>query len=526
MYCSECKLRVADDSITVCPVCQGPLQSDAVEEEVFNDAADKGGPAAPEIQVEDKFSAYERPDQELDFNPEKLGLESSVQKDPADEDEDIQALTDLWGEEEIDADLEGVLAEAFSLDETNDDIKAKDGLGQEDVDTDLEAGLAEVFSPDEVNDDIKEKDDLNQEEVFVEAFCIDEVNDDVEAKGGPGQEDTDADLEGALAEAFSLDEVDDDIEAKDDLNQEDDDLDLGEALKIGEPEVLPAQPPVVPPSQSRGLWLLLLLIFVVGAGGGIWFYSQKSKSTSGERVVRSVPQTQPLKPAPLPPVKETVAAEKTATVEPVAATGGNAVDDKTGKLVTSVPVQPKTLVEVTDLKDEGIKASALEAVVDPATAAVSEELKTSETLVASLAVVAEEKEPVPGKVLTESGVKTVAETKPQVSPPDSVSQEKVGRKSPKIVKAAVVDKAEVSLTSPYAIHIGSFKSQKSVSRQLAMLQEKGFAAYQVEVDLKNKGVWQRVMVPGGTTRKEAKVVQKKLTELFPREDSRILEIKK
>ena len=63
MYCAECKLRVADDSITVCPVCQGPLQPDTENEEVFGGAVDKDGSAARgnqvfDIRVEDKFVAY------------------------------------------------------------------------------------------------------------------------------------------------------------------------------------------------------------------------------------------------------------------------------------------------------------------------------------------------------------------------------------------------------------------------------------------------------------------------------------
>ena len=439
MYCSECKLRVADDSITVCPVCQGPLQPDAVNEEAFNDVADKTESAAPDVQVEDKFGVYESPGQELDFNPEKLGLEPSVQKDPADEDEDIQVLADLWEEENVDADLEGVLAEAFSLDEANEES-------------------------------------------------------DVE----------------------------------DDLDFEEGDLDPGKGLDLEKPAALPAQPPVAASTPNRSPLLLLLLLIVIGAGGGFWFYSQNLKSTPGQRVVRSLSKPQPAKPAPLPPVQEErVLAEKATTTEPVAEAVESLADDKAVKLETAVPVQSEALVEVSDLKDEGLKvptSGAAVAQVPPAVA--SEELKASETLVASLATGVEEKKPAPEKVLAEGGAKAVVETKPQVSSPASASQEEVGKSSPKTVKAAVVNKTEVSLMSPYAIHVGSFKSRKRADRQLAMLQGKGFAAYQVEVDLKATGVWQRVMIPGGNTRKEAKVVQKKLAELFPKEDSLILKIKK
>ncbi len=466
MYCSECKLRVADDSITVCPVCQGPLQSDAVNEEAFNDAADnEGGSATSEIRVEDKFSAYERSDQELDFSLEKLGLESSVQKDPADEEEDIQALADLWEEEDIDADLEGVLAEAFSLDEANKDSDPED------------------------------------------------------------------DLEGVFTEAFSLDEVSRESDIEDDFDLEEDDLDPGKGLDLEKPATLPPQPPVVAPSRNQSSWLLILLIIVIGAGGGFWLYSQKLQLPPGKRVAGSVSKPQSVNPVSLPSVKEEiVVAKKVVAPELAAEAVGRVADDKTAKIEASVPAQDGASVKVSELKDEIIKAPVPEAAVDSVPAVASRELKTAETLLAPSAGVEKKKSTLKKsaseKVPAEGEVKFVAETKPQVSTPDSVPEKKVDRKSPKTVKAASVKKTGVSLTFPYAIHIGSFKSRKSVARQLAMLQEKGFAAYQVEVDLKNKGVWRRVLVPGGTTRKEAKVVQRKLAELFPREESLILKIKK
>lgn len=438
MYCSECNLRIADDGITVCPVCQGPLQPDTVDETVSNAVTSENKSETSDIRVEDKFSAYEKPGQEPDFSPEKLGLESSIHKDPAGEDEDIEVLAELWEEEDINDDLEGVLAEAFSLDEVSDIIETKDGM-----------------------------------------------------------------------------------------DQEEDDSDLGDAFKPGKSEVLPVPPPVEPPSQSRSLWLLLLLVFVIGAGGGIWFYMQKPKATSGERVVRSVAKPQPVKAAPLLPVKETVTAEKAANTESITAAGVNAVDEKTGELATSIPVKAEAVVKVTDLKEKGsetlsqeVKAtlspSSVESTVKPA-----KESETQEVLLA----VTEEKTSFAAKVPAESDVKAVAKTKLPASSPDSSSQEGVGRKSAKIVKAAV-GKTEASLTSPYAVHVGSFKSQKRAARQVAKLQEKGFVSYSVKVDLKDKGVWQRVLIPGGTNRREAKVVQEKFAEFFPKEDSRILKIKK
>ena len=449
MYCSECKLRVADDNVTICPVCEGPLQPDAENEEVVVDAADKDDSTAPEIRVEEKFDAYEKPDQGLDFKPEELGLQSSDQEGLDKDDEDIRVLAELWEEEDIDADLEGILAEAFSLDEANDDIEAED------------------------------------------------------------------------------------------------DLDLSPL------EVSPVQPPAAVPESNRRPLLLLLILIVIGVGSASLFYMQKPGPKT-DSIVK-----------PLPLLKEPVAAEKVVTAEPTTVVVENVADDKTGKIAAIAdPARDSALVEVANLKaqeaealpkeesanlktevDSQVSAEKQEALAGDSAEVLdktvtSEEMKTvpspvpalepvkkSETLVASLGR-AEEKASLPGEALPEEDVKIVDETKSLVPSSDSSPHEEVGKTSARVDEEAVVDKTEVASELLYRIHIGSFKSHKRAANQLAMLQEKGFAAYQVEVDLEGKGIWQRVMIPGGTTRDEAKAVQKKLAELFPREDSLILKSKK
>ncbi len=418
MYCSECKLRVADDNVTICPVCEGPLQPDAEYEELLVDATDKDGSIAPEIRVEEKFDAYEKPDQGLDFKPEELGLQSSDQEGLDKEDEDIRVLAELWEEEDIDADLEGILAEAFSLDEAKDNI------------------------------------------------------------------------EGA------------------------DDLDLSPL------EVSPVQPPpVVVPSRNRRPLLLLLILIVIGLGSASLFYLQKSGPKTGSVV------------KPLPLSREPVVAEKEMTAESATVVAGNAADDKTGKIVAvAAPAQDSASVEVAKLKAPETEALAKTVTSEemktvPSPVPALEPVKKSETLVASLES-GGEKASVSGEALSEGDTKVVDETKALVPSSDSSPHEGIGKTSTKADEEAAVDKTEVTSGLPYNIHIGSFRSHKRAARQLAMLQEKGLAAYQVEVDLKGKGIWQRVLVPGGATREEAKAVQKKLAELFPREDSLILKSKK
>ncbi|MCD6430976.1 MAG: SPOR domain-containing protein [Deltaproteobacteria bacterium] len=452
MYCSECKLRVADDSVTVCPVCQGRLQVDEENEKAFNDAVDNKGSAVSGISVEDKFSAYEKPDQSLDFNPKEIGLQASDPGGQVEEDEDIRALADLWDEEDIDADLEGVLAEAFSLDEANDDI----------------------------------------------------------------------------------DEVDD--------------LDL----ELGRSEVLASRPSVTSANRNLSPLLLLLLIVLIGAGGASWFYLQKTG-------IKSEPIA---KPRSLPQSKESVTADKAATTEPAREIAGSSAGVKTAKLAAAVPVQDLAQVKVAAHKVKDVETPPEKVVTDQSTAVSSqssdggleklagrqaevldkpvssgkvkaalssapietatEAVKKSEVLVAAQESVGE-KALISEKAVIEGDAKVVE----QLTPSSSTSlKDESGKSAEKTATKVVTSKVEVSSVFHYAVHIGSFKSQKRVARQLAMLQEKGFAAYQVEVDLKEKGVWQRVMIPGGATRDEAKALQKKLAELFPKEDSLIKKIKK
>jgi len=124
MYCSVCKLRVADDSVVICPVCQGALQPESEagenpEADGFVDelaAVFEQGPE-PDIKFEDKLDAYVRDDTNLDFDPEVLGLKSTEEDEPEASAEDIKVLADLWEKEDIGADLDGVFAEAFNLEE-------------------------------------------------------------------------------------------------------------------------------------------------------------------------------------------------------------------------------------------------------------------------------------------------------------------------------------------------------------------------------------------------------------------------
>ncbi len=124
MYCSECKLRVVDDSVVVCPVCQGPLQPESENEEK-PETIDFAGELEEalsrdkdrDVVLEDKLDAYVRDDANLDFDPQELGLKSSNTGAATTSEDDIRVLADLWDKEDIGADLDGVFADAFNLEE-------------------------------------------------------------------------------------------------------------------------------------------------------------------------------------------------------------------------------------------------------------------------------------------------------------------------------------------------------------------------------------------------------------------------
>ncbi len=442
MYCSECKLRVADDSVVVCPVCQGPLQSETENEaaQVDHGAEKKSPPKASEIKVEDKFIAYEKIDQEFEFSPEDLGLHS-LEKEPENSSDDMKVLAELWEDEDIDSDLEGVFAEAFTLDEVDDAAK------------------------------------------------MDEVSE------LSADEDVDADLGGALAEAFTL--VD-----EGELAGLEEELNLGENnMEPTRPETIPAAPASVaaPPRKNSSPLLFLLLVVVAGAGA-LWFYFQSPVVKSCAPVVKSVSPSPSPPPAPVKTVPEAMVrkesgvqkvpkpvAEKVKVSEPVSKAEPDSVEGLEDKPKTEVPVRNEVSLETVESKVSETEKNAA-----PVTAArVQSSAQSSGAL-----------------FLEQKSTASVEQSETLIS---------IAEKG----KEKTVD-----LKFSYVVHVGSFKSEKRASRQVARFQKKGFAAYSMEVDLKAKGVWLRVMVPGGATREEAKVVQARVAEVFPKEESLVRKVAK
>ena len=94
MYCPECKLKIDDDTVTTCPVCQGPL-----------------------LESEGRL-----PGRPAEFDPEELGLLPLAEDEAQSHEESVKDLSKLWGNQDIDAEIEGVLAEAFSLEKVGEGL--------------------------------------------------------------------------------------------------------------------------------------------------------------------------------------------------------------------------------------------------------------------------------------------------------------------------------------------------------------------------------------------------------------------
>ncbi len=482
MYCSECKLRVADDSVEVCPVCQGPLQSETKNESVYLDGVPAGKVEAetPEIKVGDKFIAYEKIDEDFDFNPENLGLQA-LEKDSEAESDDMKVLAKMWQDEDIDADLEGVFAEAFTLDEVGETGGMEDEL------------------------DLLDNDDV------------------------------DVDLEGVLAEALIIDDEDQKVGMKEELN-------LGKNdLGPVKPESFPDAPVSVVsgPRKNNSLWLFLLLV-ALGAGGASWFYFQSLAEKPSVDVVKPPSQVESVKATPeiVPPKP---VAEKVEVVEPGDSAAPSSVKEVSSKLKVEAPVSVAKSDEIVNVKaQEVVKSSKPTAVVGAQSVAQSLNVSGPEQKVTASVGKSETLIPVAERV--KEKISDSAKNANQKNSVKADKRKKTGLSTAALVRhegaaagVAVVSKtvpadspgdAGVSLKSSYVVHVGSFKSEKRASRQLARLQKKGFSAYIAVVDLKGKGVWQRVMVSGGATREDAKAVQAKIAEVFPKEDSLVRKVTK
>jgi cell division protein FtsN len=467
MYCSECKLRVADDSVVTCPVCQGPLQSESEVREpsesvdfVDELAAVFAEEPAQDIKLDDKLDAYVRDDANLDFDPEALGLKSSEEEDPEASADDIRVLADLWEKEDIGADLDGVFADAFNLEEV-----APESVPEEQVAVKPEKSVPETSEIPETS------------ETPVMSTSV-----------------------------------------------------------MSTPEISTPVPPENP--RNLGLPLLILIVLLIAGGGG-WFYMQNAGVKPENKLAREIKSPAPapvptkpqIKPQPEPavvsnkPVEDKVVpvaegnAVVTAKISPAGdETAENSAGDKPN-LSTDVKVEPAVAAGSSETEAASLATTA-ETSTQPA----------AESLVAAASdssPIVEKKTQSDAELDSEPAAENQAS---ETQPVEKVTPEPVPVKEKAV---AVPEKANpaaapaVTVTGTrYVVHIGSFRNEAGAARQLAKLQKKGFAAYKVEVDLGEKGIWQRIFVPGGALKSDARLVQEELAKSFPQEESLVRKIKK
>ncbi len=428
MYCSECKLQVADDSIKVCPVCQGNLQPE-VEKDFTPDQG---------LELQDEFVTGPQVDQGLDFDPEILGLKSSDQKDAAEDIDDMRVLADLWEKEDIGADLDDVFAEAFSV-ETVDLVSE---------------GMAEPEMP----------------------------------------------VSGTLnSERFS------------------------------------AQP-----VRQRNLWLPVLLVaglIVVGCG---WFFLKSNgvkpvvgidDTFKSPALVKS--QVEPeadkagmaermLEPAVTPPAESEMV--KSELLPAAIAAVDDSIDSEVETQATDV-AEVSGQVPMESAKQLDADAVAIKSAGVQPSAEIS--VRTEEPPVE---ILPETQAPPQGEAVSEIAERNMVSAPPVLAPGKTAAESVPVTKKPAAEAgqsaASFTPAATVAVGTQYVVQVGSFRNFEGAACQLAKLHKKGFAAYSVQADLGDKGVWQRIFVPGGTSRSEAKLVQEKLSRLLPQEESLIRKLQK
>jgi cell division protein FtsN len=422
MYCSVCKLRVADDSVVNCPICQALLQSDTDEQEVLEplelteeihaSEGDKAGlKTTSEIFLDDESG--------LDFDPEALGLKSEAERGPEEDVGDIRVLADLWAQEDLEADLDGILTEAF--------IPEENGLKAENT-------------------------------VYPELDKVTQTNAAVPLGGSSG---------------------------------------------------------------SWNLWLPLLVVLgiIVAIGGG-WFYLHNAGVQTEVAVV-----------------------EKDQSADMVDSQAVNADDDEAvtvemeaqkvvGSDVAPGVVEAENLESAvaepdvesqlhTDMTTAEVPATSVPSVADTAAASQPEPEMPEEPAVippvAPEAAAAPQPEP---ETVSEPVPDSVVPAAEEISQPDKIAALTVASPTKKTAPLP----AQVTGRPHYVVQIGSFRSVEGAARQMARLEKKGFTAFKVEADLGEKGVWQRVIVPGGLLKSDAELVQERLKQLLPREDSLIRKV--
>jgi len=474
MDCRECKLTIADESLTTCPVCGGPLQP-GTNEVAASQTEEEGGAGAD--AGEGGLDFYQKSvAQADDFCLADFGLEPSPpnQKDEG----DILELADLWADKDLDTELEGLLADTFLLSaDLSPSEKAESGVELENL---------------------------------VE-FAAQEPDPAEPGKGFHAAEKRPKTLLGGV-EPFA---------------------------DKPEPKIISSAARF---SGLRGYVLLLLLLFVGVAGG--WFFFRGKMTGFKEGGLRARPEAESAQVSNSRPEARAltlaVAASGPENSEPVGtkASGLSAEPVENAKSLTGdggaedksvgVPRNPAVPREAGAIVDQ-VESPQVEAELPPPPA---QELSVS-VVSRPRALVSADSTGTGAPSPAKDGLKPAEEpaASSAVSPPQAVAVMVPESRKAEVALSAEsafgerASVAEQSAADSFAVHIGSFASREGAGRQAKMLEKKGFTVFLMEVDLGAKGLWWRVMVPGGMSLEDAKAVQLRLKERCPREDSYIRRLK-
>jgi len=457
MYCSVCKLRVADDNVANCPICQGPLQPESEvckepeplelkEAEPFDLAKEMqtGWDGEVESDSEPEITLDDGPAFDPQLDLEALNLDESPSEQINRENvDDIRVLADLWAKEDLGADLDGVLAETFSAENS------------------------------------------------------------------------------AAKEEFAIN------------------------TEPGKPVYADSSAAVVNSGKRLHLWLPLLLVaglLLITGGGWYYFYNTIMPAETEVVVGEKNSALETVKPQVITPQEDKSAvSEKEGRKDVDAEVVSEAVETETPELEAVDASQLDSPLAAVDDKAESVPSAADSGPVQIVAAGSNPVLETTNNLAVETGAASEthfETDKTSGTVpeagarlKPDQGVSVSASSIVEAQTPAVGSSEPVGAVKTELhaesdQQQVAASPAEAVSGPCYVVHIGSFRTAAGAARQLAKVQEKGFAAYKVEVNLGEKGVWQRILVPGGVGKSDAKQVQDKLKQLLPHEDSRIIRVKK
>ena len=115
MYCPQCDLKIAGESASECPICGtgliSELEAGLAEESAAEKLSTNRGADGGSCDLEALLAS---PGDEIEFDPEALGLTRTPSGEEGPGDEDISVLAEMWNEEDIGAELDRVLGEAMT----------------------------------------------------------------------------------------------------------------------------------------------------------------------------------------------------------------------------------------------------------------------------------------------------------------------------------------------------------------------------------------------------------------------------